>query len=155
MPNMQLNATGSFPDRIATFSPGLTPTAAGAQVFGGLLPDVVEDVADHHRGTGSGQGLRHACAEALGPSGDERLAPGQVEHSHANSSQSSNRLGATPIRVLSPRTGVVPPPSTCIGQSSRKSWTTVKARSGALQCGKWEVTLDPDRRDPGWREPGG
>ena len=57
-----------------------------AERLGDLRPEVVLQVGDHDLGAGGGQRPGHALAEALGASGDEGLAAGQVEFGHGCSS---------------------------------------------------------------------
>ena len=58
------------------------PVAVALQRVGDLRAEVVLEVGDDDPGAGRGQGLRHAFAEALGASGDEGRAAGEVESGH-------------------------------------------------------------------------
>ena len=58
------------------------PSPRAGQRLGDLGPEVVLQVGDDDRGAGGGERVGHPLAEALGPSGDEGLAAGEVEIGH-------------------------------------------------------------------------
>ena len=95
-----------------------------AERLGHLGAEVVLDVGDDHLRAGGGEGLRHALAEALRPSGDEGLAPGEVENSHVRAPLSVCGLGRRRVAALG-LTSVKTSLDTC----QDNCWTPVKKPS--------------------------